>query len=185
MPVGALAVEAFSVPNRCTDREPQRTNAGDADLPELAADQREEVVGVVGGAAGGGDEALVAAITIGVDRPAGDQPVGADPVRGVVHRQVDDLTGGEHDADVPLARLPGRIQLSVGQQLVAGVVAVEVADDPGDSGWPVWQSGRTIDTGPRAWDLRQVRLGGGAISSIEGPGHNVTTGRLRPNGCLE
>jgi len=84
VPVGALAVEAFGVPNRCADREPQRAAAGDDDLSELAAGQPEQVVGVVGGASGGGDKALVAAVTIGVDRSAGDQPVGTDPVPCVV-----------------------------------------------------------------------------------------------------
>ena len=32
---------------------------------------------------------------------------------------------------MPLAGLPAGIQLGVGQQLVAGVVAVEIASDPG------------------------------------------------------
>ena len=141
------------MPSRCADREPQRAAAGDADLSDLAAGQPEEVVGVVGGTAGGGDKALVAAVTIGVDRPAGDQPVGTDPVRGVVQRQVGDLTAGEDDANVPLAGLPGGVQLGVGQQLVVGVVAVEVASNPGELARPPRQVGRAIETGPRSWCL--------------------------------
>jgi hypothetical protein len=120
-PVDALAVEALGVPQGGADHDLQGGGPGDADLPELAAGQPEQVVGVVGGAAGGGDEPLVAAVTVGVDRPAGDQPVGTDP--GGVQRQVGDMTGGELGADVPLAGLPGGVQLGVGRQLVAGVVA--------------------------------------------------------------
>lgn len=83
MPVGALAVEPFSMANRPADQDLQRAGTGDPDLAELAAGEHEQVVGVVGGAAGGGDEPLVAAVTVGINRPAGDQPVGPDPARDV------------------------------------------------------------------------------------------------------
>src|SRR5215207_5186705 len=129
VPVGALAVEAFGMPNGPADPDLQRPGTGDPDLPELAADQSEQVVGVVGGAPGGGDEPLVAAVAVGVDGPAGGQPIGADPVRAVGQRQVGNAAAGQQDADVPLAGLPGRIKLGVGQQLVAGLVAIEVTGD--------------------------------------------------------
>lgn len=59
------------------------------------------------------------------------------------------MTGGEHHADMPLAGRSGRVQLGVGQQLVAGVIAVEIAGDPGEVTWAAVRSGRAVEAGPR------------------------------------
>lgn len=76
MPVGALAVEPFSMANRPADQDLQRAGTGDPDLAELAAGEHEQVVGVVGGAAGGGDEPLVAAVTVGITARRATSPSG-------------------------------------------------------------------------------------------------------------
>jgi hypothetical protein len=148
VPVGGLAVEPFSMANRPADQDLQRPRTGDPDVAKLAAGEDEQVVGVVGGATGGDDEPLVAAVAVGINGAAGDQAIGADQVRAVGQRQVSNAAAGQQDADVPLARLAGGVQLGVGQQLVAGLVTVEVTGDARDPASSARQGHRVVGTGP-------------------------------------